>query len=189
MRLLEFCIIFTTQEKNDNKEMVFFQKWNRSFIQMRVNLMEVFNLPLLPILKQEVMARLYFKISLPCLFWVILSLLAEVNFYSVRSVDIILLCYKELSPFFLVWLSPRTELKGLLQGIHLNSVLLVTWIPTPFCRTRRNGGDDGNCFCGKFKFCWIWSRGFCSSSELTHPGVVSPSPAPSQQMVLLWHHC
>lgn len=76
--------------------MVFLQKWNRSLIRMRVNLMKVFNLPLLPILKQEIMARLYFKISSPCLFWVILSLLAEVKFYSVRSADIILLCYKEL---------------------------------------------------------------------------------------------
>lgn len=76
--------------------MGFFSKWNKSLIQMRVNLMKVFNLPLLPIPKQEVMALLYFKISLPCLFWVILRLLAEMNFYSVRPAEIILLCDKEL---------------------------------------------------------------------------------------------
>jgi len=62
---------------------------------MRVNLMKVFNLPLLPILKQEEMA-LYFKISLPCLFWVILGLLAEMNSDSVGAAEITVLRDKEL---------------------------------------------------------------------------------------------
>lgn len=80
---------------------------------MRINLMKVFNLPLLPVLKQEEMA-LYFKISLPCLFWVTLGLLAEMNSESVGAAEITVLRGKELQSISCFWASSTDWAKRLI---------------------------------------------------------------------------